>query len=193
MTAMRKLILALVLFTSIYAANAQQPPSPEQTCEAALGFLNAVNSGNIKKGIGQIYQANTIGGMELRRYHSLQPFPGAQRTIIIDTNRINRARSVEVLLATETVKGHASKEFEKAFDFYVKLFDKCLVAQKYEADESQAGSLHTLVMTYRLELSAAGGGLFSTPDFLMAQVYIDTKKNPDGTSTLELGLAFKRI
>lgn len=206
---MRKLILPVFLLASCFFANAQSAPpptadskqavDPQKICEGALVFLNQLGTGDeFKKALGAIsYQSNELG-LKYREYNSLENFPYAQKTIIVDTNGLSHHRQAKALMFSETTSSdQLSKNAVGYFNAIGKLFETCLTPQKFEADYSaQTVKMHAIKMAYRYKMPSQASGPFSSLQFgntLVLEIYIDQKKNADATYTYDFYLHFKRV
>lgn len=211
---MRKLILPVFLLANC-VANAQSasppPPSPPATqsqqnvnpqeiCEASLGFLNLLGSTGYGKLLGSLsYQSpDKSSGFILREYNSLERFPYAQKTIIVDTNVLVHHRQLKALMFSETTSSdQLSKNAVGYFNAIGKLFETCLTPQKFEADYSaQLVKMHEIKMAYRFQMPSKEKSLFSNLQFgntLVLEIYIDKKKNDNATYTYDFYLHFKRV
>ncbi|MEO7531887.1 MAG: hypothetical protein ABIS69_10760 [Sediminibacterium sp.] len=181
------------------AVQATQSVTPREICDAALGFLNQLSSGaQFSKVIGTIAYKSNSYGMEYREYNSLQNFPGAKKTTIVDTSGLSHYRSAKALMYTETVSSNKlTKDAAKYFDIISEMLKNCLVPQKFEEDYSpQLVKLHELKMAFRYKMPSKDAGPFSNMQMgntLVLEVYIDQTKNMDGTFTNEVYLHFKRV
>ncbi len=206
---MRKLILPVLLLANCFFAKAQSAPppaadskqtvNPQEICEGALGFLNQLGTGEeFKKALGSIsYQSNELG-LKYREYNSLEKFPYAQKTIIVDTNGLSRHRQAKALMFSETTSSdQLSKNAVGYFNAMGKLFETCLTPQKFEADYSaQTVKMHVIKMAYRFKMPSQSNGPFSSLQFgntLVLEIYIDQQKNADATYTYDFYLHFKRV
>ncbi|MES2373713.1 MAG: hypothetical protein V4557_14130 [Bacteroidota bacterium] len=205
---MKKLILPVFLLANCFFANAQSAPpptadskqtvNPQEICEASLGILNLISTTGFGKLLGSIVYESKEMGLNFREYNSLEKFPYAQKTIIVDTNGLNRHRQLKALMFSETTSSdQLSKNAVGYFNAVGKLFETCLTPQKFEADYSaQTVKLHAIKMAYRYKMPSKDNGPFSSLQFgntLVLEIYIDQKKNMDATYTYDFYLHFKRV
>jgi hypothetical protein len=205
---MKKLILPVFLLANCFFAKAQSAPpptadskqavNPQEICAGALGFLNQLGTGEeFKKALGSIAYEGSSMGLKMREYNSLEKFPYAQKTIIVDTNGLSRHRQAKALMFSETTSSdQLSKNAVGYFNAIGKLLETCLTPQKFVADYSaQTVKMHEIKMAYRFEMPSEKS-LFSNLQFgntLVLEIYIDKKKNTDATYTYDFYLHFKRV
>ncbi|MES2330363.1 MAG: hypothetical protein V4539_12220 [Bacteroidota bacterium] len=200
---MKKTTLAIFFLASCFLAKAQssqsqQSVSPDEICGATLDFLGQLSSGGYGKFLGSVsYQSDASAVFKVREFNSVEKFPMAQKTIIVDTNSFVRYRSAKALMFSETTSSdQLSKNAIGYFNAMGKILDACLTPKKYEADYSQqVVKMHEIKMAYKYEMPREKS-LFSnlqSGNTLVLEMYIDKKQNKDATYTYDFYLHFKRL
>ncbi len=187
-------ILALFNF-SVFAqpTPAAKPVSGEDICKAVLTFLTDIKESQLQSYIGERTFKND--GLSPSEYTSLQKFPLAMKTTIIDTGVLLHYRSAKVLMVEETVATETiSPKMKDYFDQLNKLFAGCLVPNHFEYESSVRFSFYKFETSFSFKIPSTGAfGNMRAGNSLKANVYIDQKKNNNGTFTNQLYIYLRRV